>query len=202
MTAAGFEDGEDFPVIKLVVNRNDVQQRIAKAIVKMWKQTLDIDTVIVVKESSEIETARQNGDFDILRRGVVLPTADETVGLMAIFDSDKTTKTEIPAETRTAAKSPETVEENSNTDLENAKKTLENKQIKEEKKPEIVENPPILSEDEAIEKIHSIPLYFPTSYSLVKPYIQGFEINTLDAPSLKDVKIDNNWQPKKPKGES
>ena len=60
----------------------------------------------------------------------------------------------------------------------------------------------ILTEEEAIGELFAIPLYFPTSYSLIKPYILGFEINTLDAPSLKDVKIDSDWQPKKQKSES
>ncbi len=60
----------------------------------------------------------------------------------------------------------------------------------------------ILTEDQAIYQLPAIPLYFPTSYSLVKPYIQGFEINTLDAPSLKNVRIDINWQPGKTKSES
>ena len=62
--------------------------------------------------------------------------------------------------------------------------------------------PEFLSVERAIGEFAVIPLYFPTSYSLVKPYIQGFSINTLDAPSLKGVKIDINWQPKKPNGES
>ena len=60
----------------------------------------------------------------------------------------------------------------------------------------------ILTEDQAIIELPAIPLYFPTSYSLVKPYILGFEMNSLDAPSLKTVRIDVNWQPKKANGES
>ena len=48
----------------------------------------------------------------------------------------------------------------------------------------------------------AIPLYFPMSYSLVKSYVQGFEINSLDAPILKDVRINTGWQPGKPKSES
>ncbi len=53
----------------------------------------------------------------------------------------------------------------------------------------------ILTEAEALEKLPAIPLYFPISFSLVKPYIKGFETNALDAPSLQKVEIDNNWQP-------
>ena len=54
----------------------------------------------------------------------------------------------------------------------------------------------LLTEDDAIYELNAIPLYFPTSYSLVKPYVKGFEMNGLDAPSLKDVSIDSGWQPK------
>ena len=53
----------------------------------------------------------------------------------------------------------------------------------------------ILTEAEALEKLPAIPLYFPMSFSLVKPYIKGFETNALDAPSLKNVEINNEWQP-------
>ncbi|MBA2607084.1 MAG: hypothetical protein H0U96_09495, partial [Acidobacteria bacterium] len=60
----------------------------------------------------------------------------------------------------------------------------------------------ILTEAQAIAELRAIPLYFSTSYSFVKPYILGFDINVLDAPSLKNVKIDNSWQPKKAKSES
>jgi oligopeptide transport system substrate-binding protein len=202
LAEAGFEDGEDFPVIRLVINRNDVQQRIAKSIVKMWKQTLNIDTVIIVKEAAELETARQNGEFDILRRGVVLPTADETAGLLAIFEPAAPPSTQTPETAENNSTGLIIALSNSNTESNNSNRTPANEQAEPNPLSEIIEAKPVLNEDQAIAEIHAIPLYFPTSYSLVKPYIQGFEINTLDAPSLKDVKIDNNWQPKKPNGES
>jgi len=202
LAEAGFEDGENFPVIRLVINRNDIQQRIARAVVKMWKQTLNVDAVIIVKESSEIETARTAGEFDILRRGVVLPTADETAGLMAIFAPKIPPKNETPAANQTTGKPSEITPENLNSESKNSDETPSNEQSESTTPAEIAEKNPVLTEAEAITEVSAIPLYFPTSYSLVKPYIQGFEINTLDAPSLKDVKIDNNWQPKKPNGES
>lgn len=54
----------------------------------------------------------------------------------------------------------------------------------------------ILTEADVVYELKVIPLYYPTSYSLVKPYIRGFEMNALDAHSLKEVSIDNNWQPR------
>jgi ABC-type oligopeptide transport system substrate-binding subunit len=206
LAEAGFPDGENFPVVRLVINRNDVQQRIAKAVVKMWKQTLNIDTVITVKEPADLETARQKGEFDILRRGVVMPTADESASLSAIFASPTPLPIEIPIVTPTNEPIKPTTEktiENSNTELKKIEEQKPSELPAEKNAPsEIIASQPILTEDEAIDEVAAIPLYFPTSYSLVKPYIQGFEINTLDAPSLKDVKIDNNWQPKKANGES
>lgn len=196
LAEAGFENGEDFPVINLVVNRNDTQQRIAKAVVKMWKQTLDVDAVITVKDAAELETARATGAFDVLRRGVVLPTADETAGLTAIFApplSNETSAANPPANLQTAENLPNS-ESNGETQIKELSEL--NPAI------ETLESQPITTESQAIAELPAIPLYFPTSHSLVKPYIQGFEINTLDAPSLKDVKIDNNWQPKKANGES
>ncbi len=206
LAEAGFPDGENFPVVRLVINRNDVQQRIAKAVVKMWKQTLNIDTVITVKEPAELETARQKGEFDILRRGVVMPTADESAGLSAIFALPTPLPSAIlPVNPTNEQIKPATENpvENSNTELKKTEEVKPSETKAETKIPaEVTPVEPILTEDEAIEDVAAIPLYFPTSYSLVKPYIQGFEINTLDAPSLKDVKIDNNWQPKKANGES
>lgn len=202
LAEAGFEDGENFPVVRLVINRNDVQQRIAKSIVKMWKQTLNIDTIIIAKEASEIEIVRQTGEFDILRRGVVLPTADETAGLKAIFEAVAAAQTAIVPAAENTLPNAANMQSNSNTQSNNSNQTPSDKQNEPLPPAEIVEVKPILTEDEAITEIPAIPLYFPTSYLLVKPYIHGFEINSLDAPSLKDVRIDNNWQPKKPNGES
>ena len=53
----------------------------------------------------------------------------------------------------------------------------------------------ILTETQAFDEIPAIPLYFPSSYALVKPYVRGFELNSLDAPTLKDVEIQFDWQP-------
>lgn len=202
LAEAGFEDGENFPTVRLVVNRNDVQQRIARSIVKMWKQTLNIDAVIEVKEASEVERARAAGEFDVLRRGVVLPTADETAGLMAIFQPPAPPVTETTPAAENASPTPDAAQSPAGTESGNSNQMPSDEPPTPNAPAEITETAPVLTEAEAIAELPAIPLYFPTSYSLVKPYIQGFEINTLDAPSLKDVKIDNNWQPKKPNGES
>lgn len=204
LDSAGFPDGEEFPTVRLLINRNDVQQKIARSVAKMWKQNLNIETEIIIKDSAELETLRQTGEFDIVRRGVVLPTTDETVNMLAILQPKN--------------KTPKLTENKNTNSLESAlqsntqilpieKESLLSKETtqQEEVVSDISENENgeiLMSEEAAIIEFPAIPLYFPTSYSLVKPYVQGFEMNTLDAPSLKDVQIDNNWQPKTKKSES
>ena len=85
MTDAGYKDGGGFPVIKLLVNRNDTQQRVARAVSRMWKENLNLDTEIVVKDSGELESMRLAGDYDVMRRGAVMPTTDELVNLASLF---------------------------------------------------------------------------------------------------------------------
>lgn len=182
---AGFPNGENFPEIKLVVNRNDIQQRIAKSIKQMWEQNLNLKTSIIVKENNEIDAIVKTGDFDILRRGEVFPTSDETANLLAIFPpkNEAETVVEEVAEVGTT---------NENSQIGNiAPEDNKNLQLLQFTETEQV----ILTEEQAIKELPAIPLYFPTTYSLVKPYIKGFEMNIIDAPSLKNVKIDNDWQP-------
>jgi len=201
LTEAGFPDGEDFPNVKLLINRNNIQQKIARSVAKMWKQRLNINTEIIVKEPAELDIARETNEFDAIRRGVVLPTSNETANMLKIFPVKKTK--EIQSNENQPAK-----ENESNTEIEKDPKSSLNIPNKDESGDdlsllkEVEENGEFLTADKAIFEFPAIPLYFSTSYSLVKSYVQGFEINTLDAPSLKDVKIDNNWQPKKTNEES
>jgi oligopeptide transport system substrate-binding protein len=184
---AGFPDGLNFPTIRLVVNRNDLQQRIARLVARMWKQNLNLDTEIIVLGSAEFENAKAFGDYDLIRRGAVFPSNDEPMSLLSIFaPADDAKTTEIGK--NAGAKKPES----ERGDLET------NKNAAETGKNEIktVAPTPVLTEEDAVAQLYAIPLYFPTSYSLVKPYVSGFDFNSLDAPSLKDVSIDNSWQPK------
>jgi len=181
LETAGYPNGEGFPTIRLVVNRNDTQQRIAKAVARMWKQNLGINTDIILRETAEMADARADGDYDIIRRGVVFPTGDATSNLSLIFDKSRK---ELPAQAFRQS------EENANSSVQKHET---------DEPPGLVGEPVgVPTEAEALYQFTAIPLYFPATYLLVKPYVQGFEPNGLDIMSLKDVKIDNNWQPKAP----
>lgn len=191
---AGYPDGEDFPKIRLLVNRNNVQQKIARSIAAMWKKNLKIDTEIIVKDQADFDNAVQIGDYDIARRGIVLPTTDETANMLNMFPANSQI-VQSPAET--TAKNQILTDKTAESKLDFSK-ILEETQHQETENSAVAqvhERALILTEEDAFLQLPAIPLYFPTSYSLVKPYVQGFELNELDAISLKDVQIDSNWQP-------
>ncbi len=178
---AGFPGGKDFPVIRLVVNRNETQQRVARAVARMWKQNLNLETEVIVKENAELESARMAGDFDLIRRGAVFPTADELMSILTILKPPQ-----HPAEANTVPSAEVGVE--ARDPQNNAPKPVDRTEVE---SPDVT-----MSEANAVYELWAIPIYFPTSYSLVKPYVAGFEMNSLDAPSLSDVSINTDWQPK------
>ena len=189
---AGFPDGENFPTILLLINRNDTQQRVARSVAKMWKDNLNINTEIVVEDAADLETARATGDYDLVRRGLVFPTTDSTASFLAIFPPQhEAERSSEPKEADTSIAG-----------LHLGDKPAVAVDNSAHAAPDAARSDPTFTEDRALFELRAIPLYFPTSYSLVKPYVRGFEINGLDAPSLRDVMIDSNWQPKTANGES
>lgn len=194
LTESGFPNGENFPTVRLLINRNNMQQKIARLVAKMWKKHLNIETEIVAKDADELGAAWESGEFDLLRRGAVLPTTDEAMNMAAIFAPENevsvVNKIEETSENLAPNGNPD-----SNTSVstpEQPKLNTETNRIPNENSKNPDEDETIVTEAAAIRELPAIPLYFSTSYSLVKPYIQGFDINILDAPLLKNVKIDNN----------
>jgi len=184
---AGYPEGENFPVVRLVINRNDVQMRVAKLVAKMWKQNLNVETDIIVKEPDELASVRDLGDYDLIRRGTVLPTSDEFANFISIFGYEAIapvaeTENTVTKQIEHGPSDVGIIPDLGSQPIMSTDNTANEGQI--------------LNEAEALYQLHGIPLYFPISYSLVKPYVRGFNVNSLDAPSLKDVTIDSNWQPK------
>lgn len=190
LAKAGFPDAKAFPVVRLVINRNDTQNRIARSIARMWKQNLNVETEIIVKEAKDVEAVRELKDFDLLRRGVVLPSNDELVNIESVLGSARKPPRALPVETKIEEDTTESEQNGESADPERGPSAP----AIPTPSPSPTPQTEVLSEADAIYDLMVIPLYFPTSYSLVKPYVRGFEVNGLDAPSLKEVSIDSNWQ--------
>src|SRR5215218_356019 len=89
LAEAGYPDGEGFPVIRLLINRNDQQRIVAQSIAAMWRSTLNIETEIVVRNWDEYEAAIRTGDYDVVRRGMVMQSTSELVNLKMLFERDQ-----------------------------------------------------------------------------------------------------------------
>jgi len=188
MESAGFAAGAAFPKVRLLINRNDTQQRVARAVARMWKQNLNIDTEIIVKELSEIEAVRATGGYDLVRRGIVLPTVDEAVGIATIFglEQESVDQSALMNDKSEADAARDTAQEGTRDGLASPH----------------LETGAITTEVQALSELNAIPLYFPMAYSLVKPYVRGFDINGLGPAAPGNIRIDSNWQPKVLKGGS
>jgi oligopeptide transport system substrate-binding protein len=180
---AGFPNGDGFPTVKLLINRNEQQRLVAQSIAEMWRSVLGIETEITVKPWDEYEAAIQAGDYDIARRGMVMQTTDELTNIRALFQDDaQSTEPAVTGTTPGAA---------------NSSPVANGERAPDQKGPS---QQPIQSEAEALSELRAIPLYFASSYALVKPYVSGFDSNVLDVPSLKHVRIDTSWREPKPGG--
>ncbi|HEY0432209.1 MAG TPA: peptide ABC transporter substrate-binding protein, partial [Pyrinomonadaceae bacterium] len=174
LTEAGFPGGEGFPKIRLLINRNGQQRIVAQAIAQMWRNVLNIESEIVVKNWDEYEAAIRAGDYDVVRRGLVMQTTDELTIMRKIFEGSAPAA--AVAESGMPAETP-------------------NEQAPGERDKPLRAAEPIETEAQALKSLSAMPIYFASSYSLVKPYVSGFDSNVLDAPSLKSVQINTNWKP-------
>src|SRR5829696_6816580 len=154
---AGYPNGEGFPVIRLLINRNEQQRIVANSIASMWRAALNIETEIMIRNWDEYEAAIRAGDYDIVRRGMVMQSASELVNLSMLFERDPRP---APSASPVAEASPSP-------------------------QPAV----PVETEAQALKELKAVPIYFASSYSLVKPYVSGFDSNVLDVPSLKKTRI-------------
>ena len=172
LAEAGYPNGEGFPVLRLLINRNEQQRLVAEAVAATWRNVLGIETDIVAKPWDEYEALSRAGEYDLVRRGAVMQTADETSNIRMLF----------PLEERAPATGPGVAPAGQSAAGTAAGKATEGaKRIT------------IETEADALRELTAIPIYFASSYSLVKPYVRGFDTNVLDAPSLKTVRIETSF---------
>ncbi|HZH30719.1 MAG TPA: peptide ABC transporter substrate-binding protein [Pyrinomonadaceae bacterium] len=192
LAEAGFAGGNNFPRVRLLVNRNEQHRAVAAAIASMWRNVLGVETEIVLRNWDDYEAALVSGDYDVARRSMIMQTVDEESNILAMFD---------PARLNfvTSAGTSDGAEANaSSTPRPTPPGEANSAEAAPNSSPSAgAPTQPILSEQQALEELPAIPIYFASSYALVKPYVAGFDSNVLDAPSLQHVRINTNWQPPK-----
>jgi oligopeptide transport system substrate-binding protein len=196
LAEAGFPRGANFPRLRLLVNRNEQHRAVAVAIAAMWRNVLGIETEIMLRNWDEYEAALRAGEYDVARRSVVMQTVDEETNMLAMFDPDRlNVKTNAEASTGESTQAQATPSPRAETRGEPVAGGDESAGGNSEAQAKAAQL--ILTEQQALKELPALPIYFASSYALVKPYVAGFDANLLDAPSLQHVRIETNWQPPK-----
>ncbi|HEX8501352.1 MAG TPA: peptide ABC transporter substrate-binding protein [Pyrinomonadaceae bacterium] len=180
---AGYPGGVNFPRVRLLVNRNEQQRLVAQAVARMWREALGVETEVIVRPWEEYEAMLRAGDYDVARRSLVMQTTDEETNMLQLFGDPAADAEAAGAEAAPPAPPAAPAAEPSEGAAARAGERAAGF---------------ILTEGQALEELPAIPLYFSSSYALVKPYVEGFESNLLDAPSLKHVRINTAWRPPSP----
>lgn len=181
LAEAGYPGGENFPRLRLLVNRNEQQRLVAQAVARMWREALGIETEVVIRPWEEYEAMLRAGDYDVVRRSLVMQTTDEETNMIELFGDGHGTQ---------VGEASGGIDSQNGSGAANADESgAAGNQTRARREP------PILTEAQALGELPAIPLHFASSYALVKPYVEGFESNLLDAPSLKSVRINGGWKP-------
>ncbi|MEP6819261.1 MAG: peptide ABC transporter substrate-binding protein [bacterium] len=173
LAEAGFAGGKNFPQVRLLINRNEQQRVVAQSVATMWRTVLNIETEIVIKNWDDYEAAIREGDYDVVRRGLVMQTTDELTNIRMLFPDSARAEPAVGGKEGIAPASG------------GASALAKQKNLS---------PAPIETEAQALTDLSAMPIYFASSYSLVKPYVSGFDGNVLDAPSLKTIRINTSWQ--------
>ena len=184
LAETGYPGGANFPRIRLLVNRNEQQRLVAQAVARMWHDALGVETDIVVRGWEDYVAALRAGDYDVARRSLVMQTTDEETNMLELFGD------EVPAEESAQSVPAAPQSSPAASPVERGGASAVNTTQASARR-----DPPILTEAEALRELPAIPIHFASSYALVKPYVNGFETNLLDAPSLKGVSINMGWHP-------
>jgi oligopeptide transport system substrate-binding protein len=183
LAEAGYPGGYGFPRVRLLVNRNDQHRQVAEAIKEMWRGVLGVETDVELKGWDEYETRLRAGEYDVAKRSALMQTTDEQANMIAMFAPDRFA---FGATADQSGATGEGSEGSAPTDLPS-----------DAVKSKRAAAPEVITESQALKNLPSIPIYFASSFALVKPYVRGFDANLLDAYSLKQVSIDTGWQPAK-----
>jgi ABC-type oligopeptide transport system substrate-binding subunit len=205
LAEAGYEQGAGFPVVRLLINRSATHRSVAQAVAAMWRDTLGVKTELIIKDWSDYETALSSGDYTIARRSIVMQTPDEKRNLEAMFDNTlhelipqqiESPQSPVTSSMPTPTASP-LLDENTVANSPSAAATpAPSPSSTTAAQPVRMRSVPyIVSHEQAMRDLPGIPLYFASSFALVKPYVFNFEQNLLDAPALKSVSINQDWTP-------
>src|SRR5258708_26587377 len=136
----------------MVINLKEQQRLFAQSVATMLRTVLNVETEIVVKNWEEYEAAIREGDYDVVRRGLVMQTTDELTNIRMLFPESAEAARSAPGGKEIAAATVSNSES-----LRFSEKNLH--------APE-----PIETESQALRYLSAMPASLASPYSLIQPH--------------------------------
>lgn len=151
LAEAGYPDGKGLPEIKILYNTNEAHQKIAEAIMEMWKKNLGAKVSLTNQEWQVYLNSRKAGDYQVARAG----WGADYVDAMTFLDMWMTDNG------------------NNQTNWGNPEYDRLIKEAKASSDPE--ERVKLMHEAEKIlmDEMPIMPIYFYTNVNMYKPWVKG-----------------------------
>ena len=169
LAEAGYPDGQGFPVTEILYNTQEEHRKVAVAIQQMWKETLNIDVVLLNQEWKVYLDSVSSGNYAIARAGWIGDYVDANNFLDMWICGGGNNRTDW-----------------CNPDYDRMILQQAPKATSQEERLQIFTR----AEKLLLEEMPVIPLYIYVSKHLVSPSVKNFPKNILNQPSFKDIYLE------------
>ena len=169
LAEAGYPDGQGFPITEILYNTQEEHRKVAVAIQQMWKETLNIDVVLLNQEWKVYLDSVSSGNYAIARAGWIGDYVDANNFLDMWICGGGNNRTGW-----------------CNPDYDRMILQQAPKAASQEERLQIFTQ----AEKLLLEEMPVIPLYIYVSKHLVSPSVKNFPKNILNQPSFKDIYLE------------
>lgn len=168
LAEAGYPGGKGFPKIEILYNTHESHQAIAELVQAQWKRNLGINVRLQNQDWARYLASRRQGEFWVARAGWIADYLDPNTFLemMTTGNPNNHGGWSHAEYDRLIARAQVEVDEHRRLALFKEAESL------------LLEEMPIL------------PLYFPVTRAMVRPYVRGYYGNVLDIHPLKNIWVD------------
>lgn len=168
LAEAGYPGGKGFPKIEILYNTHESHQAIAELVQAQWKRNLGINVRLQNQDWARYLASRRQGEFWVARAGWIADYLDPNTFLemMTTGNPNNHGGWSNAEYDRLISWAQVEVDEHRRLALFKEAETL------------LLEEMPIL------------PLYFPVTRAMVRPYVRGYYGNVLDIHPLKNIWVD------------
>ncbi|WP_347243625.1 peptide ABC transporter substrate-binding protein [Thermogutta sp.] len=168
LAEAGYPGGKGFPKIEILYNTHESHQAIAELVQAQWKRNLGINVRLQNQDWARYLASRRQGEFWVARAGWIADYLDPNTFLEMMTTGN-----------------PNNHGRWSNAEYD---RLISQAQVEVDEQRRLA----YFGEAETIllQEMPILPLYFPVTRAMVRPYVHGYYGNVLDIHPLKSIWVD------------